>query len=256
MSDDMDIREWAARNNVDVNARGPIPKAVRERYAADAGDDPGDPGALDDVLDPVAGLEMPPSTETMPVRPAAVSDKAPAWMGSRRTKPAAPATKRPARKRVSIENVVSGAWGIASMFLGRHERALPVARMLNMQAPVAGLIVEDIAKDTIVDRVLQPFARAGKHGEQVAALIGPPMLVAAITANPALYPVLAPVLRMTLMSWMEISAPVMKKARERAEKLAGEFGGADIDAMIALLFAPPAESDEAAAAGGTAAGMS
>lgn len=255
----MDIRTWARENGVDVNTRGPVNDTARAAYAAaHAGDELPAVDRLDDVptgldeLDPAGRLDMPPSRERQPTRPPPATS-APGWM-NRRTKPAGAGAAKPPRRRVSIDGVVSGVWGIASMFLARNERALPVARMLTMQAPAAGLIVEDIAKNTLLDRVLQPFARAGKTGEQIGALIGPPILVAAITANPALYPMLAPVLKMTLMSWMEISAPVMKKAREKAEKLSEEFGGLEIDLMIEMLFAPPPGDEVPAAAGGNVAG--
>ena len=37
----------------------------------------------------------------------------------------------------------------------QHPRALPMARVLQIQAPVAGSVVEQMARGTLVDRVLQ-----------------------------------------------------------------------------------------------------
>lgn len=241
---DMDIRVWARENGHAVPARGPVSASVRDAFeAANAGDvagDAGDPVELEPIPD-VAGERPPTVVRTRPApeaRPPATGGPA-GWLDrARRRTPTTGAGGRP-RKRVSIEGLVGSVWGMAAMAIARNPAMLPVARVLDLQAPVAGAIVEDVARGTVVDRVLQPLARMGEKGQQIGALIGPPLIVAAITAQPALFPTLAPVLKATLMTWVQISAPAMKKAQERAEKFAAEHGGLDIDAMIDMLFAPP-----------------
>ena len=153
---------------------------------------------------------------------------------------------------MSIENIVSGGWGLAALALMRSPDSVPVGRVLQMQAPVAGILVEDVAKGTIVDKILQPFARTGEDGERALALAGPPLLVAIMTRQPELYPVLRPVLKVAMMSWLEVAEPAMKKAQKRAEKLTEQYGDIDLDAMLDAIWEPvPAagplsEAEEAA----------
>jgi hypothetical protein len=122
------------------------------------------------------------------------------------------------------------------MGLARNPHAIPVARILDMQAPVAGIIVDDLARGTLLDKVLQPLARGGEKAEKTVALIGPPILVGAMNANPRLFPVLKPMLKMTLMSWMKISGPAMAKVQKRQEAFSEEFAGVDLDALIDSLW--------------------
>ena len=128
-------------------------------------------------------------------------------------------------KRVSIENVVSSGWAIGAMALARQPQALPVARILDMQAPVAGVIVEDLARGTLLDKVLQPLARGGEKAEKAMALAGPPLLVGMITANPSWAPALRPLLKMAMMSWLQLASPAMDKVQKRQAKFSEEFAG-------------------------------
>jgi hypothetical protein len=225
VSETQDIRVWAKDNGLDIAPKGKIPSAIRQRYE---------------------GREEPPAEavpEAAPVQETSGGERPPA--GRKRGLPGL-LSRGPdggkagtPHRRVSIEGIVSSGWGIGAMMLSRSPQSLPMARVLDLQAPVAGIIVNDVARGTMLDKALQPLARAGAGGEKVMALAGPPLLVGIISANPALYPVLRPVLKATLMSWMEISAPAMKKAEARAQKWHAEFGGTDIDAMIDGLFAIP-----------------
>jgi hypothetical protein len=165
-----------------------------------------------------------------------------------------PATPRKSGKRAPVDGLISiGYSGLSWLMenLGGTEDnpkpMLPVARMMKMQAPAVGLIVEDSIKGTIADKVLQPFAKTGQAGETVFAIIGPPMLVAAITVNPGCQTVAVPMLREAMKSYVLLAGPAMKKAREREEKLTAELGEefeADIDTMIQSLFIPePADGE-------------
>lgn len=242
---DMDIRTWAKENGHKVPARGPVPESTRTAYeqrpdAADAGGG-GDVGAPDGGT-PLADPGVPPSTrERQPIPPSGGAG----WLNRGEKRAAKMATGgKPVHRRVSIESVVSSAWGALGGILAKNSRVLPVARMLQIQAPVAGMVVEQMARDTVVDRILQPLARLNARGESIGALIGPPILVGIITAQPALYDTLAPVLKQSLIAWMEIAGPQMEKAKKKAEKLESEFG-ADVDSLVAMLFAPPPEYADA-----------
>jgi hypothetical protein len=224
MSGTQDIREWARGQGLDVAPKGKIPVAVMEKWRESREPEPGE-GAEAGAASSFGGD----SPETRPdhVRPKT-------WFGSRKERPAITP-----HRRVSIENVVSYAWGMGAYAMAQNPALLPVARVLDMQAPVAGIVVNDVARGTVIDKALQPLARAGEKGEKSMGLLGPPLLVGAITLRPDLFPVLKPVLKLSIMSWMEISEPAMKKAKARAEKFQEKFGDVDVDGMIDALFAPP-----------------
>jgi hypothetical protein len=224
MSDHQDIRAWARAEGIDVNAKGPVNQKVRDKWAARAGDPVPEPT-------PAAA-----AAEATPAASAGLSpEPKPSWW----KRPRAPRgkTAAPQLPRVSLENLVTTAWGIAGKFM--EARLLPVARVLEMQAPIAGIVVDDLARNTAVDVLLQPLARAGEKGERVFALVGPPLLVGAICQNPQLYPVVRPMLKTSMLLWMEVSEPAARKAQKRARQLEDKLGGVDIDAMIDALFAPP-----------------
>ena len=261
MSDEspQDIREWLRASGYDVADRGRIAAEQRAAFEAARSNSTTPPPADDEDDDQddvfVVDMPQPPPGGPQPRRLESVKDDTPA--AEKPPQPPSrprrglfggkPRDKARPRKRVSIENIVSSGWGLAAMALLRKPQSVPVARVLQMQAPVAGVIVDDLAKGTVIDRVLQPLARAGEKGETAFALIGPPVLVGAMTARPDLWPVLKPMLRMSLMSWAEISGPAMAAAERRAKKLAGSQDAADIDAMIDALFAidtVPSEQEE------------
>lgn len=243
MSESQDIREWARVNGVEIAPKGKIPASVREQY-----DNREQEPQLTGVSTPGestgegAGPQADASTTTPGERKPAAGKKS-WWSGE--SKPREPRSSRMPKRRVPIDSVVSGAWAVGARLLSqvRNEAglpvALPVSRVLDIQAPVAGVVVDDLARGTLLDKALQPLARAGESGEKAFALLGPPMIVAAISLKPELYPFLREPLKMSMMSWMEISQPAMKKAEARARKFAEQFGEVDLDGMVDALFAPP-----------------
>src|SRR5262249_21333549 len=157
---------------------------IKQEYetagSAPNGDAPEDEPMLivPDAPEPVPG----PSPEIASVRP----QEPPGAPAEPERKPVAPPRKRrgllsrqpqdgkpPAKRipRVSVANLISSGWGLAAMALVRNPNAVPIGRVLQMQAPVAGVIVDDMVKGTPVDRLLQPLARAGERGEKAVALI-------------------------------------------------------------------------------------
>lgn len=224
MSQNQDIRDWALSQGLDVNLKGPVRREVRDKWSA-----------RDDSM-PGTG----PAAEGAPAAPPGPAEPAPSdgrpWWKRKKISPRDHSVS-PAR-RVSLEPLVTTAWGLAAKAL--EARMLPVARVLQMQAPVAGMVIDDTAKGTVADAVLQPFARAGEKGERVFALVGPPLLTAVICKNPDIYPMARPILKTSIMLWMEVAEPAMKKAERRAKQFEEKFGGVDIDAMLDALFQPPA----------------
>jgi len=140
------------------------------------------------------GVEAPPTplAETAPRKPKllerfrsrrgrghAGGQKAPASVGER-------APKRPAKyrgKRVPLDSDVSDIWA----FGGRRLENTPhfaTGRMLQYQAPAAGLIIDRAIAGTLPDRILfQPLARNRDKYEDVAFLLAGPLLTFTITTT-------------------------------------------------------------------------
>jgi len=157
-------------------------------------------------------------------------------------------TTGPKKARVSTELLWELTYGglskLAAINFGPAENPqplLPVSRLMEIQAPAVGIMLDDVVKGTIVDKVAQPLARTGKAGETAWAIVGPPVLVSAIILNPASQAVAVPMLRDALKSYIVLAGPALKKRKEKEEKLIAEMGEqyeGDIDMIIASLFAP------------------
>jgi Lsr2 len=238
MSEMQDIRMWARRNGYPVAERGRLPGEVIEAYAGRDEDD----GSTDEpmLMQPATGNGAAPEPEPRVAdRPPIEPPKPRGGLFARKPQPPGRAKggPRPRPGRVSIENVLSTGWGIFAMALARRPEAIPVARVMDMQAPVAGLLGEELLKGTLIDRLLQPLARGGAKAEMAVALVGPPLIVGIMTAQPGTFPVLRPMLKMSMMTWMEVAEPQMRKVQKRAETWSEKFGDVDLDAMIDALWA-------------------
>ena len=117
---------------------------------------------------------------------------------------------------------------------------------MSYQAPVAGLILEDAVKDTVVDRLLQPIARGKDRGQAAVALIAPPLIALALERAATLPPqqqqmqvaLLMPLLKESLRMWMVVAGPKIVEQQEKNRQFEEEFGST-IDDLIAEMFAPP-----------------
>ena len=92
----------------------------------------------------------------------------------------APRQKRPSRRRIQLDTDISDIWGM----IGRRVEASPfyaTGRMLQFEAPAAGVIIDTAIAGTFPDRVFfQPLARnRNKYGD-AALLVLAPLLTAAI----------------------------------------------------------------------------
>jgi hypothetical protein len=195
--------------------------------------------------------------ETPPKRPRSTKPAAKGFRNPFAKKAAAKGKKAP--PRVSTADLVGAVWRGAAKMVPLP----PLSRTLRMQSRVAGPIMDDVIRGTIVDPLLQPLARLAGQGKAVQALVGPPAFVTAIMVhtgqaaangqepNPFIMAMAMEGLRSSLMAWMEISGPKFAEvAAEEAEMEAKH--GMNVDAMIALIFSEPptteadAEAEEAA----------
>lgn len=212
-------------------------------FGPDPVDDPEPGGAAgESPLDLEAAEPPAPVAERRPERPRAGSGRsavARKWAAKFRAdadRAARHGGGRP-HKRISLEPLISSMWAGMGGLAGQVDP--PLGRVLVMQAPVSGLILEDVVKGTAADRVLQPIARAGAKGEKVLALVAPPMIVAALEASAALperqqaarQAILLPLLERSLVLWSRIAGDNVEKmaqrlaeegpAREQARELIG-----------------------------------
>lgn len=261
-----EIRAWARDQGYDVNTKGALPANVMAAWDAahpgGNGDHPDYDGGIGDDDFGVSQAAEPPdvhdvsagTAETPPKRPPRQPAKSPGkgwWRGRKQQGK----TKAKARPRVPVDEVISGAWRI----MARIARPIPpLQRTLRVQSPVAGILLEDAVKGTIVDTILQPVARLQVQGKAVAALAGPPLLVTAISMhlqhaaqaeqppNPVFMGAATEMLRESLMLWMDVAGPKFEKALAR-EKEFEEVYGSKVDDFIQMLFAEPADPADAEA---------
>jgi hypothetical protein len=240
MTDAALVRAWLRESGEEVSARGPLAQADIDRYETahaagpdwDAADDANFGDDLSEAGPPPADeVERKPRTVATP-KPAA---RIAGWRKARARKP-----KGKAKPRVPVDDLIAGVWrGLAGF-----ARPLPAtSRLLKIQAPVAGVILEDTVKGTVVDHWLQPLARTSKSAEAIFALAGPPILVTAVQLQPDSAPFILPLLRESLLSWCKIAGPKMADALKRETEFEAEFGQ-DVDQMIAFLFSDALVEDE------------
>src|SRR5271163_2005526 len=220
-----------------VNARGNIDGDVRAAYdlahpGTNGSADTSHPDYPDDDFDSAFG--EPPAdevfdesvmAESKPRNPKGSRSRTPtstsrpsgSWWSRRTSKGSKPSggKKKP---RISTEDILGGLWrGMAKLAAPLP----PLQRTLRIQAPVAGLLLEDAVKDTVADTVLQPLARLAGQGKVVSALLGPPVIVTALMVhvqqraqmqpprepNPFFVSAGTEALRSSLMTWMEVAGP-------------------------------------------------
>ena len=261
------VRAVLREHGVDVPDRGVLSadhRAAYERLRQDGGGYDGGVTAADFSRTDTDDEPGPDMTETTPRGRKATTTK------ERRSKGAAgvrglwnkaKATgkttgKGKGHKWVSTSEVIEDFWGQ----LAWAARPIPpLARILACQAPTAGILLEDAARDTLVDRVvLQPVARANERFQAASAMLGPPVFTTMIAlfggaaTDPAGVPLvdqdgmyvfdnrtqpLVAGLRFSLMSWLRVGgkkAEDVIEAAEESERLSDEA-----DKLIRFILAPP-----------------
>jgi hypothetical protein len=132
--------------------------------------------------------------------------------------------------------------------------SVPMSNCIQAQAAMAGVIMEDVAQGTIVDRLLQPAARAEDKLDKVFALVAPPLIVLGLEQSAQLPPqqamvrqaFLMPILRESLRIGLEVSESYADQMRARLEQDAK--WDAQIDDLIRLIFMQPTATAEDVAA--------
>lgn len=272
MATTTDIREWARARGLEVSSKGPMPAEVRRQYDeahpgplpgmdeyASESAAPGDPDTISEAAPaPPPTVTDPRQAERAPSRPrASTSARGRGIIGKiggglGRKAPAA-GRKAPAKRlpRVSLANLIEDAWGQMAFAASPLP---PMQRLLQAQAPYCGLALEDALAGTVVDRFLQPVARAEDKAKAVGGVMFPPaalMLVLATAPVPQIIEGTDPpqyvypepsiqhksalmTLRWSLMLWSEAGSARLEEYRARAEAAAER--GAQADQFMAFIL--------------------
>jgi hypothetical protein len=255
---DAEIREWARDRGMEVSVRGKLATDVRAEYEAAHPS-----GSFDDVDDeipfvltlpdeddaPAPGSGAPstaPSPEPASPRREEVRPQGKKVSAAERFRQRTQTTRKPNRKRVSVETIGGFIWNMGAMLVSQVPSMVPAGRAMALQADTSGVIIEDIVRGTVVDRLLQPLARGGESAEKTFGLLGLPVLTMLVCANPGLYEPLKPAMKMALMVGAHDRADAAKKLQRRAESMADDFGAdaATLDAVIESLFSFPVPSED------------
>lgn len=269
MANVTEMRAWLREHtDEDIPARGRLDARWIQMYEAANNDPPAGPDPLDWDLGGDDDLADPDDLEpSVPLEPERAPRTARAARASRRAEPVGARTgrllgslwapqdpkakakaksKAKPKPRISLENFTARAWST----LGRMASSISPAtgNCLQAQAAMAGVLLEDVAQGTIVDRLLQGPARAEDKLDKVAALVLPPVVVFAIEQNQAAVAMgaktvqqgamrqamLMPVLRESLRIGLEVSEAYADQIKARLEK--EQRYGQEIDDIIALIF--------------------
>lgn len=248
-----EIREWAKVEGIDVPARGPIPPRVLQEYEQSAGEfDDDDVTAAGDAPGAPPGDEgqaaaaPPPRPDVPPARRPGRQRSLSLIRGGATGTRTRRRRKTRARKtwpRVSVEDTIETAWA----FMASAVRFLPpTSRMLTLQAPMAGALLEDAVKDTLIDRMLQPVARNQERAVVFSALVVPPLLTTAITLNPDAAGPLMPLLRKSMIMMVKAGGPKVIERMEQEQQDEDELGQR-VDKLLRYMFGdPPGDPEQAA----------
>lgn len=245
MSKSSDIRDWLREQGRDVPEAGRLKSADIAAYeAAHEGEAdtsyPDLPGEADS--DSAATQETPPRPTRASGRTAASG-----WLGRGRKPKARKAGGQRQRERrtfprVPVNRLIEHAWADMAW---AAKGLPPMARLLQAQAPIAGVVFEDIVKDTILDRALQPAARLEDKADKAYGMLMPPLYVMAVMSTapgPGEDPSLAHKsafigLRHSLLVMSRIGGPNLAELEQRAADDASRE--ADVDRFIRFLFDMP-----------------
>lgn len=250
-----EMREWLAGNGYDPPERGRLRQELKDAYAAahDGGQVPDDPDTG------TAAEETPaaPAAETRPQRPRGrARSKTTAGgvisgliTGKKKTAGGTRAKAKARHPRIGLDKFISRLYTRTGQMVSGVSPA--TGRCLQAQAAMAGVMLEDVARDTIADRMLQPLARAEDKLDKVFALAAPPVLVLMLEAgdpeNELRRHMLMGMLRESLLISMDVTEQYSDQIARNMQRSAENE--AQIDQLLTFIFQGP-EAAAAAAANG------
>lgn len=251
--DDAEVRAVLREHGVDVPNRGRISAANLARYQEITGSGSGggeENGAAPepDYDSGVTEADFPDEPEEAAAveperKPRRVRSAKPAGgIAARLRGQARPKARKPKHPRVKVDRLIEHFWALAARIA--EPIAPATSRCLQMEADVAGVIMEDVVRGTVVDKVLQPVARAEEKGKKAAALAGPPLIVLGLEMAQGLPPeqraarqmILLPMLREALALQVEIVGERAAEIEARASSRAAT--DAEVERRMALILEP------------------
>jgi hypothetical protein len=260
-----DVRQWLREQGHTVGSRGQISPALLDEYrAAHPGADPAaGPAPADGDYPPVTDADFPPPASDQGAkhepgageqRPRTVRPSASRRGGGgpgrftdrifRRESPDGKKKPRPRHARVDLGDFAEETW-LDLAWLAQP--IPPLAKVFTIQAPYAGVVLDEQVKGTIVDAALQPVARYSGVYRALNGLLGPPVCVLAICAqgkrDPATGELDLPtqmmfgMLKYSLLQMAKVSDLKADEISQRTEDMAGRM--AVVDQIIRDLFPPP-----------------
>jgi hypothetical protein len=127
----------------------------------------------------------------------------------------------PKHARVPLDRIGEAAFdGLARITRGLDPA---LSRTFAVEAPLAGMMIEDGLAGTVVDRVLQPVARAQAKSRVLVALFGMPMGILALEQAQTLpdrqrlarEAIIVPMLREAAVMWVEYAGDAITRKAER-----------------------------------------
>ncbi len=123
-------------------------------------------------------------------------------------------------KRESAAQWIAIAWGSAGRRLVTTGADIPVGRVMQFNAPLAGSRFDELLEGTFLDRLIQPLLRSADKAEGLGAVILLPALIGLYERRPELGPGIYPFARKLIETTLEDMAPVLKKERAERRKTA------------------------------------
>lgn len=251
-------RAWLRANGYKVSDRGrltPYFQAAYEKAHPEESEpwtgDPWDTDGTSDAADSTVPSEEPEPSgvtdETRPVRPRASRGKTRkpgsgilGWLtGGKDQGKSKRGPKPKAPPRVSVDKFISRGY----LRLGQFAAAVAPAtgRCLQAQSTMAGILLEDITRDTVADRILQPMARAEDKLDKTFALLAPPILVFALETgdpeNVMRRMFLTGLLRESLLISMDVTQQYADQVAAAAQR--SKENEEAVDQLLSFIFGQP-----------------
>ena len=153
------------------------------------------------------------------------------------SRPRGPAPKRN-RSRIPLTSLLETTLGGVSTGLIMTNRDAPVGMAIGFEAPVAAEKLDAIIAGTMLDRLLQPIARAGASAKDFGAVLALPILVGLIERRPYLYDPLRPLIIPIVTSVALDLAEMQERNKERLADAQARAGShqVDVDQLMAMFF--------------------
>lgn len=157
--------------------------------------------------------------------------------------------RTPARliPRTPAADFLSMVYGLVGTGLERSGKDIPVGRVLQFQAPIAGNQLDKLIANTWIDRLLQPLVSKADFMETMGSVVAFPLLIGIYERQPESALVLEPIIRQVIMTNLEAMVPVLKEKQKNERKTAKAIAdlndtfGIDkdsdpVDAVLATIF--------------------